>query len=49
MLWQIYQGFTIHATVIDISKQFLVVINSFSQLVDLLFLCDVTDTISRKY
>ena len=57
MPWRFYQAFTMHATVsychflcsstfLDNLKMF---IDSFLQLVELLFLCDMTDTISRKY
>ena len=57
MSWRINQAFTMHATVsichflrsytlLDNLKLF---IDSFSQLEELLFLHDVTDTISRKY
>ena len=54
---RIYQAFTMHATLSNCqflrSSTFLdnlkLLNDSFSQLVELLFLCDVTDTISRKY
>ena len=56
MPWRIYQAFLMHATVrngyflhsstfFDNLKLF---IYSFSQLVELLFLSDITDTISRE-
>ena len=53
MLWRIYLAFTMHATVsnchilsssafLDILKLLII---SFFQFVEVLFLCDVTDTI----
>ena len=56
MPWRMYQSFKMHAIVkllayltqFYIIKQLRLFIDSFSQLIELLFLCDVTDTISRK-
>ena len=52
--WRIYQAFKVHANVsycvfLHIStllENLKLFIDSFAQLVELLFLCDVTDTIS---
>ena len=57
MSWRINQAFTMHVTVsiwhflrsYTLLDNLKLLIDSILQLVELLFLRDVTDTISRKY